>query len=419
MPENLNLSEDKVYDLAKYLKEKGHVKYTETTGRGLLGITDFELTTIGKEVAAGKRKLIENNSNQSVNVNTPVQDPAQVTEDRSEMSRAIETSYYDLDKLFSYVSHATRYREKLEKAINNGLWEYAAVLIWKNVILFIYEKLFQIKAVGNNLPDGFDSQLDSSKITVHSCFDFCCINDNKICDKLNEIWDNVEKNYKHLFKGLLDERNSLSHVNKYEEDFNELWLKRYFDRSISLLEYLQNLNNIQRSQKIYDLMESNKTVRYFSDEDIKYLLSQSAYENSKIIQHLLDFIEISNCSENLKNWLKNKAINAFLDSHSFSTAFENGKRIVNLAPCYNKKDVKTILSGVFERQKSSVNQIIFSGNIEYVFGCLFDKTINLEGLEEDWRRFLEEVSQYGDEYYSRLKERFPKKYNGSDKKKTR
>ena len=75
---------------------------------------------------------------------------------------------------------------------------------------------------------------------------------------------------------VLDERNRLSHVNRYEEEFNEQWFKTYFEKALKLLQYLQNLNNIQLSQKIYDFIEDNKTVQYFSEEDINYLLSQES-----------------------------------------------------------------------------------------------------------------------------------------------
>ncbi len=312
---------------------------------------------------------------------------------------------YDLDKLFSYVYNSEKYRTKLEISIENKLYEYSTVLVWKNIVLFIYEKLFQIKVLGNNLPDAFNGQLQNGNITVHTCFDFCCINDDSIYTNLHRIWNNVEGNYKQMFKGLLDDRNSLSHVNRYEEDFNEQWFKTYFEKALKFLQYLQNLNNIQLSHKIYEFIDTNKTIQYFSEEDINYLLSQESYEDSKIINHILEFMDILNYSENLKIQLKQDAINSFLDSHSFAIALENGKRLIKLAIYFDKVELKEILEGVFERQ-GSLNQITLSGEMEDVFEGLFDNTINIEGLKEDWKIFIDKLIKTDEERYNKIKVKF-------------
>ena len=319
--------------------------------------------------------------------------------------KRIEMSDYDLDELFSYVFNSQKYRVKLEKSIENNLWEYATVLVWKNIVLFMYEKLFQIKVLGNNLPEAFNGQLQNGNITVHNCFDFCCINDDSIYTNLHKIWNNVESNYKQMFKGLLDDRNSLSHVNRYEEEFNEQWFKTYFEKALRLVSYLQNLNNIQLSQKIYDFIEDNKTVQYFSEEDINYLLSQESYEDSRIINHILDFMNISDYPENLKDKLKHGVISTFLDSHSFAIALENGKRLVKLAAYYDAEELKEILTGVFEKQRIP-NQITQSGEMENVFEELFDNTINLEGLKEDWKIFIDKLIESDEERYDKLKVKF-------------
>ncbi len=320
---------------------------------------------------------------------------------------------YDLDKFFSYVFHSQKYRTKLERSIDNGLWEYATVLVWKNIILFIYEKLFQKNVLGMSLPDDFNNQLQRGNVSVNNCFDFCCIkDDNNIYTNLKNIWDNVEPNYKESFKGLLSERNSLSHVNRYEEDFNEQWFKTYFEKSLKLLEYLQGLNNVQLSHKIYAFIESSKTVQYFSEEDINYLLSQESYEDSKIINHILDFIDILNYPDTLKDKLKQEAMNSFLDSPSFASALENGKRLIKLISFYDEQEIREMLIGIFDRQ-GSPNQIVQSGEMEEVFETLFDETTNLEGLRDDWTNFIDKIIEMDEQRYGFLREKFLEIYGDS------
>ena len=319
--------------------------------------------------------------------------------------KRIEMSDYDLDELFSYVFNSQKYRVKLEKSIENNLWEYATVLVWKNIVLFMYEKLFQMKVLGLDLPEHIKNKFDNLNITCTSCYDFHHINDDKLGENLHRCWKNVESNYKSSFSNLLDERNRLSHVNRYEEEFNEQWFKTYFEKALKLLQYLQNLNNIQLSQKIYDFIEDNKTVQYFSEEDINYLLSQESYEDSRIINHILDFMNISDYPENLKDKLKHGVISTFLDSHSFAIALENGKRLVKLAAYYDAEELKEILTGVFEKQRIP-NQITQSGEMENVFEELFDNTINLEGLKEDWKIFIDKLIESDEERYDKLKVKF-------------
>jgi len=311
---------------------------------------------------------------------------------------------YQVDEFFSYVHNSKKYRTKLEVSINNGLWEYATVLVWKNTVLFIYEKLFQKKILGNALPDAFNNQLTNGNITVHNCFDFCCIPDDNIYTNLHRIWVNVESNYKQVFKGLLDKRNGLSHVNRYEEIFNEQWFKTYFEEALSLIKYLQGLNNIQLSASIYASITSGTSIQYISEQDINYLFSKDQFDDSVIINHLLDFVSILDYSDTLKSRIKEDAINSYLDSSSFATALTNGKRLLKLANYFNEIDVRRILTEIFTRQ-GTPNQIVGSGEMENVFLELFDKTVNIEGLESDWRTFVNQLIESDAEKYKEVKER--------------
>jgi len=311
---------------------------------------------------------------------------------------------YQLDELYSYVHNSKRYRTKLEVSINNGLWEYATVLVWKSTVLFVYEKMFQKKLLGGALPDHIINTFRDKNVTCTSCYDFHHIKDEKIGENLHRIWQNVESNFISSFNNLLDERNRLSHVNRYEEDFNERWFKTYFEKSLTLIKYLQGLNNIQLSESIYTSITSGNSIQYISEQDINYLFSKDQFDDSIIINHLLDFVSILDYSETLKSRIKDDAINSFLDSSSFANALTNGKRLLKLANYFNETDVRRILIDIFTRE-GTPNQIIGSGEMEVVFLELFDKTVNIEGLEWDWRTFVNQLIESNAEKYNEVKEK--------------
>lgn len=313
-------------------------------------------------------------------------------------------SDYPLDEFFSYVHNSKKYRTKLEISINNGLWECATVLVWKTTILFVYEKMFQKKILGGELPDHIKNTFRDINVTCTSCYDFHHIKDEKIADNLNRIWQDVESNFKNSFTTLLGERNSLSHVNRYEDTFNEQWFRTYFEKALSLLKYFQGLNNIQLSQSIYTSISSGNPIQYISEQDINYLFSKDQFDDSAIINHLLDFISILDYSDTLKSRIKENAINSYLDSSSFANALTNGKRLLKLANFFNEADVRKILTKIFTRQ-GTPNQIVGSGEMETVFLELFDKTVNIEGLEADWRGFVNQLVESDAEKYREVKER--------------
>lgn len=316
---------------------------------------------------------------------------------------------YPLDEFFSYVHNSKKYRTKLEISINNGLWEYAAVLVWKNTVLFIYEKLFQKKILGNALPDDFNGQLTNGNITVHNCFDFCCISDKNIYTNLHQIWQNVEANYKNVFQGLLDKRNGLSHVNRYEEIFNEQWFKAYFEEALNLIKYFQGLNNIQLSQSIYTSITSGTSIQYISEKDINYLFSKDQFDDSIIINHLLDFVSISDYSDALKSKIKDDAIDNYLNSSSFTNALINGKKLIKLTDCFNETDIRKILLGIQNRQETP-NQIIGSYEMEIVILNLFENTVNIEGLGHEWGAIIKKLIEHNEQKYRKVKERFLEVY---------
>ena len=146
-------------------------------------------------------------------------------------------------------------------------------------------------------------------------------------------------------------------------------------------------------------------IQYISEQDINYLFSKDEFDDSIIINHLLDFVSILDYSDSLKTKIKTEAISSYLDSLSFASALQNGKRLLKLAGYFTEADVREILSGIFTRQ-GTPNQIVRSGEMETVILDLFDKTVNIEDLEDDWRTFVNQLIESDAEKYSEVKERF-------------
>ena len=134
IPKRLRMSEDQVCDLVKYLKQKGAVNYIKTLRTGLSGITCFELTAVGAEVAANKGKLTERPLNQSVMVNAPVKNIAQVTGDNAKI---------------------TQIADQTKITVLKGLIESDKELDFKkrNFLLDTLNKFNKIKETGDNAAD--------------------------------------------------------------------------------------------------------------------------------------------------------------------------------------------------------------------------------------------------------------------------
>ena len=303
---------------------------------------------------------------------------------------------YNLEELFSYVYHSDKYYKKLEKAILNELWEYATILVWKTIILFIYEDLFQIKKSDKELPEDIERQLKVNNITCYSCFDFTCLKDDNLYTNLNKIWANVENFYKELFKGLLNKRNGLSHVNKYEEDFNKQWFETYFDESIKLLKYLQELHDKQIIEEIHEKIIAGEFNDILSEKDIYYLLNESGVleskpqiSKSKVIEAILEKRYHKNLSEGLKEQIKESAIESLSNSYSFDSAETNGKLLLKISDEFNKFDIEKVIQILIGELGYANSQIFGAGNMEEVIIKLFEDTINIPESDKFWNLFFE------------------------------
>lgn len=100
--------------------------------------------------------------------------------------------------------------------------------------------------------------------------------------------------------------------------------------------------------------------------------------------------------------LKNEAINYFVDSGSFASAYSNGMNI--LIP-YSKfivdNDLKVLFSGVIDNNCWGINQILDAGGIDEVFRNLYTQTKgNVINHSEIWIEFIHSIKEKNFEYKS-------------------
>lgn len=313
---------------------------------------------------------------------------------------------FDLDSLFKYANNVDKYYTKLEKSIQNELWEYGAVLVWKVVILFMYEKLYQIKECGQPLPASFTSRLNSENVTCASCFDFCCIEDENIHTQLNHIWSNVESSYKSMFKNLLNDRNGLSHVNSFEDEYSKESFKVYFQNAIRLLRHLQEKHNSQLGEIQYARILLKEERKYCSEEDLIFMLNNTRFDKQKVIDFVVDHYFMLNYSDETVELIKENMITSFLKSSSFSSAKEKGTKLLKLVNVFNSHDVNKILTGVFSEQDTN-NQIILAEGMDAIFAELFEKTTCFDNLGDNWLKFIKNIEEkFSSVEYSVLKIKF-------------
>lgn len=301
-------------------------------------------------------------------------------------------SEFDIDELVSYVEDRNKYYEKLQKSIDNELWEYASVLTWKIVVLFVYEKMFQMQKIGKVLPDDLIRQL-KKECGTSDCvnrYNFSCLKDDNIYSQISNIWNHVEQSYKQLFKQLLDDRNGLSHVNRYEEDFNYDWFKAYFDRSVKLLKYFQELHENQFMFDIYNQIILDNYNYFLSEKDVEFVFAKSKIDSNEnlMFDWILDYIyeksSFQNISESMMSKIKEKLINNFVSSSNFSVATKNSSYIQRL-PNLNDNDIITILNDIFEFQGIN-NQILQADGVDLVLRDLLEKSIS-QDMAPVWQNF--------------------------------
>lgn len=319
-----------------------------------------------------------------------------------------------IKRLCTYVCNGKTYgyEQRLYLATKHGLYDAAIIYAWNIFMLFVYEKIWQLRevekeagtpnktdkvfldALNSNKPiDYFDGHLCSlGKIQTE-----CKQGEDFIVGKLKDIYKNVDQQYFKKAQGVLQKRNEKAHINSLgteKEDLDQV-----------LRELIQICSAIQFEHntfvtKIFELLEK-KAEWHISDEDMRQI--NAMFSSSGNTVHKFKYVHVANLivkqefsAETVKD-IKDRAIQYFLESKGFRTSEENAQLLINpLTAILNQDDIRKILTGSFDNDSHGYNQILQASGIEDIFIELHSLSQNnFPELEQDWIDFVSKIKAQG------------------------
>lgn len=319
-----------------------------------------------------------------------------------------------ISKLCSYVCNGKSYgfEQKLYLATKHGLYDAAIIYAWNIFMLFVYEKVWQLRevekeagtpnktdkifldALTSNKPnDYFDGHLCSlGKLQTE-----CKQGEDAIVGVLKNVYKNVDQQYFKKAQGVLQKRNEKAHINSLGTEKDDL--EQVLRELIQVCSAIQIEHNTFVT-KIFELLEK-KTVWHISDEDMRQI--NTMFSSSGNTVHKFKYVHVANLivkqefsSETVKD-IKDRAIQYFLESKGFRTSEENAQLLINpLTTILNQDDIRKILTGSFDNDSHGYNQILQASNIEDIFIELYTLSQNnFPELKKDWDDFVKKLEEQG------------------------
>ncbi len=318
-----------------------------------------------------------------------------------------ETIQEKITQLCSFVCNGKtyQYEQKLRKSTEHELYDAAIIYAWNIFMLFIYEKIWQIReleklnkdtkfktdkiffALTKNKPDNF---FDGNLFSLNK------LSENKqgedaIIGKLKDVYSQIDQQFFRETQQLLQKRNTCAHLNSIDiknEDLNYL-----LRGLIQVMEEIQNTHN-QYLQVIFENLEQDK-IWHLSEQDLIHLdqfFTQDGVDKSKYV-YISKLISTQEVPNDFAENIKNKAVSFFLGSGSFDSAYQNSQDLIKpLLQFFTADDIKKILEQSFENG-GSYNQILQAADIEDIFWELYQlSTNNFLELEDDWRTFAQKIA---------------------------
>lgn len=309
-------------------------------------------------------------------------------------------------ELCTYVCNGKtyQYEQKLQKSAEYELYDAAIIYAWNIFMLFVYEKVWQIREIEKELDcDDFTTDKVFLSLTKNksdnffdgNLFSLNNLHENKqgedaIIGKLKEVYKTVDQQYFKEAQLILQKRNTAAHVNSIELDAGNL--SHVLSELLKIAEQLQKAHE-NHLQSIFKNLEKDK-IWYLSEQDltcINHFFDQNDVDKSKYvyISKLISTQEVPN--DFLEN-IKNKAISFFLELGSFDSAYQNSQDLIKpLLQHFNADDIKKILEQSFENG-GEWNQILQAAHIEDIFWDLYQLSSNtFPELEDDWKNFAQKI----------------------------
>lgn len=318
-----------------------------------------------------------------------------------------------IEKLCSFVCNGKtyQYEQKLQKSAEHELYDAAIIYAWNIFMLFVYEKVWQIREL-EKLNEDTKFQTDKKAFLVKinpnnpdkfpdDFFDghLCNLNklhtENKgedfIIARLVDVYPNIDQQYFKKAQKILKSRHDGAHINEIQQDENDL--SNVLRELTQVIEKIQEAHN-QHLRSIFDNLEKNKQW-YLSNEDMRYIdtiFSSGDIDKSQYV-HIAELVSRQEFTQDTISNIKQNAIDYFLQSNNWNTAHENALLLIKpLINYLDEEDVKRILKGVFDKREHVYNQILQAGNIEDIFWELYQlSSNNFPDLENDWKNFAQKL----------------------------
>lgn len=315
-----------------------------------------------------------------------------------------------INQLCSFVCNGKtyQYEQKLHKAAEHELYDAAIIYAWNIFMLFVYEKIWQIREIEKIGENPFKTDkvfLELTKNKPDNFFDGNLFSLNKlhenkqgediIISKLKEVYKETDQQIFKTAQQVLQKRNTAAHVNSINQEEEDLV---YVIRElIKITDAIQNNHN-KILDRIFIHIESNK-IWYFSEEDMQYvnnLFSQENVDRSKYA-YIAKLISTQEFSSDVVNNIKDTAIEYFLQSNSWDFAYKNAQELIKpLIQFFDIEDIKRILIGVFDKRGHTYNQILGAGGIEKIFWELYHLSINnFPEIQSNWSNFATKLESKG------------------------
>ena len=315
-----------------------------------------------------------------------------------------------IERFCSFVCNGKNYQyeQKLQKAAEHKLYDAAIIYAWNIFMLFVYEKVWQIRGVekednGENFrtdkkaflskidpnhPDKFsDDYLDGHLCNLNKLHE-----QNKgedfIIGRMKDVYPNVDQQYFKKAQIILKSRHDGAHINELQQDIEDL--RNVIRVLIQIMEAIQNKHQ-GHLNKIFENIKNDK-VWYLSGEDMRHidaLFSKKDTDKIKYI-HIAKLISKQEFSSGTFQNIKEKSIEYFLQSNSWDSAYENAQFLIKpLINFFDEGDIKKILEKAFDKRGNDYNQILQAGNIGDIFIEIYQlSTNNFPELQKDWNKFV-------------------------------
>lgn len=327
--------------------------------------------------------------------------------------------YEDIDqkikKLCCYVCNGKtyRYEQSLYKAAKYGLYDAGIIYVWNIFMLFLYEKMWQLRIIdeiegvqfktdkiliGVLAPGKPDDYFNGHLCAINKIQTECKQGEDAIVGRMKEVFKDVDQQYFKKAQSVLQKRNEKAHVNSVNCDESEL--------IYSLDELIKTCSAIQDSykttiQKIFDNLEKDKDW-LLSENDTReidnFFSSQPNVDVMKYIFIVKLITRQEFAPDAIKN-IKNKSVEYFLNSNSFSNASKNASFLIKplaTTSFLTDDDIKNILKKSFDNNAPGYNQILQSNGIDDIFIELYNLSQNnFPELDKDWGDFVQKIKNGG------------------------